>query len=259
MGREILSMPAPPADFRVPYGPGEFQFGDLRVPDGRGPHPVVIVIHGGFWRATLDLLYMGNVAAALTAAGVATWNIEYRRIGQTGGGYPGALEDTANASAHLTNMADAHRLDISRVVAAGHSAGGHLALWLATAKRGLPLRGAVSLAGVADLRRAWELKLSDNVVGEFIGGSPDQYPDRYREASPIEKLPASVPQRLIHGEADEVVPIELSERYERAATSKGDDCVLLRMESDHFDVADPRSKVWPRVMREILDLGGRDR
>jgi acetyl esterase/lipase len=254
MGREILSQPAPPADFRIPYGPGEFHFGDLRLPKEEGPHPVVIVIHGGFWRAAYDLLYAGNAAAALTNAGVATWNIEYRKIGQEGGGFPGTLDDVANASAHLYKIADAHRLDLSRVVAIGHSAGGHLALWLAVSKRGAALRGCVSLAGVADLRHAWELHLSDTVVGDFIGGSPGEHPQRYRDASPIERLPAGIPQCLIHGEADDVVPIEISERYETAARAKGDDCRLFRVASDHFDIVDPRSKIWPKVSEAILAL-----
>ena len=254
MGREILSLPAPPADFRIPYGPGEFHFGDLRLPKQDGPHPVVIVIHGGFWRAAYDLLYAGNLAASLTSAGVATWNIEYRRIGQEGGGYPGTLDDAANAAAHLHKIAVAHRLDLKRVAAIGHSAGGQLALWLAASKRGIALKGAASLAGVVDLRRAWDLHLSNSVVGDFMGGSPAEHPDRYRDASPIQRLPAGIPQRLIHGEADDVVPIEIGERYEKAARSKGDDCQLLRLPSDHFDIVDPRSKVWPVVSQAILAL-----
>ncbi len=172
MGRDILALPPPPADHRIHYGAGEFQFGDLRLPATPGTHPVVIVIHGGFWRASFDLLYTGHVAAELTRAGAATWNIEFRRIENTGGGFPGTLDDVAAASAHLAEVAKAHRLDIARTVAIGHSAGGHLALWLATSKRGIPLKGVVSLAGVADLKRAWELKLSDTVVATFLGGSP---------------------------------------------------------------------------------------
>lgn len=256
MGRDILTLPAPPADFRVPYGPGEFHYGDLRLPGTVGPHPVVIVIHGGFWRARFDLLYAGNMAARLTSAGVATWNIEYRRIGQEGGGYPGTLDDVANASAHLAKMAGPHHLDLKRVIAIGHSAGGHLALWLATSKRGQALRSAVSLAGVADLRRAWELKIGDNVTDEFMGGSPLDHPDRYRNASPVERLPAGIAQRLIHGESDDIVPMELSERYEAAAKAKGDDCRLIRMDSDHFDIVDPRSQAWPKVAQTVLELVG---
>lgn len=256
MGREILSLPAPPADFRVPYGPGEFHFGDLRLPTGSARHPVIIIIHGGFWRAQFDLLYTGNIAADLTRAGVATWNIEYRRIGQPGGGYPGTLNDVADAAAHLRKMAANHALDLARTVAIGHSAGGHLALWLAASKKGVPLRGAVSLAGVVDLRRAYEMKLSNTVAGDFMGGSPEEHPDRYRDASPIERVPLGVASRLIHGDQDDIVPIEISERYEKAARAAGDDCKLLRLNVDHFDVADPRSAVWPSIRQSVLELAG---
>src|SRR5215468_7306163 len=130
MSRDILTLPPPPYDLRVAYGKGDFQFADLRLPPGKGPHPVVIVIHGGFWRAAYDLVYAGHMSAALTRRGVATWNIEYRRVGHPGGGFPGTLDDVAAAVDHLAQIAPSHSLDLSRVIAIGHSAGGHLALWL---------------------------------------------------------------------------------------------------------------------------------
>jgi acetyl esterase/lipase len=252
MGREILDLPAPPCDQRISYGPGEHHFGDLRIPPGDGPYPVVIVIHGGFWRASLDLLYMGHVCAALTQAGLATWNIEYRRMGHPGGGYPGTLDDVGAAAAHLQRIPS---LDPARAIAIGHSAGGHLALWLATSKRGLPLRGAVSLGGVADLRRAWELRLSNTVVADFIGGSPEQYPDRYRAACPIENLPCGVSTRLVHGDADETVPIEIARGFEAAALRAGDDCRLVSLPgAGHFEVVDPRAREWPEIEQTIREL-----
>src|SRR5262245_60200302 len=139
------------------------QFGELRLPGGDGPHPVVIAIHGGFWKAAYGLDHIGPVCEALAGAGVATWNLEYRRIGNPGGGWPGTLEDVALGAGHLREIAGEHRLDLKRVVVVGHSAGGHLALWLAGRgrSRDMPLRGVVSLAGVADLRLAWELRLSN--------------------------------------------------------------------------------------------------
>ncbi len=255
MGREILELPAPAADHRIPYGGAEQHFADLRIPTGHGPHPVAIVLHGGFWRSSFQLLYMGHLCEALRRAGVATWNIEYRGIGHDGGAFPGTLEDVAAGACHLARVAVQHQLDLSRVVAAGHSAGGHLALWLATSKRGLPLRGAVSLGGVADLRRAWELQLSNTVVADFMGGSPEEYPDRYRAASPIENLPCGVPVRLVHGDADTVVPIKIAERFLAAAREVGDDCRLTRLRgADHFDVIDPRAREWPHVEQVILEL-----
>lgn len=129
-------------------------------------------------------------------------------------------------------------MDLNRVVAIGHSAGGHLALWLAA--RTKILRAAISLAGVVDLRRAWELKLSNTVVAEFLGGSPDEVPDRYDLASPIDLLPFGIPQRLFHGTDDTSVPLEISERFVRVARLRGDDAELIKLDgAGHFDVVDP--------------------
>jgi acetyl esterase/lipase len=198
---------------------------------------------------------MGHLCEALRRAGVATWNVEYRGIGHDGGAFPGTLEDCAAGACRLADVAASHHLDLNRVIAAGHSAGGHLALWLATSKRGFPLRGVVSLGGVADLRRAWELKLSNTVVSDFMGGSPDRYPDRYRAASPIENLPCGVPVRLVHGDDDMVVPIEIAERFLAAAREVKEDCHLSRLPgADHFDVIDPRAREWPHVEQVILEL-----
>src|SRR5262249_16380544 len=149
----------------------QYQFGYLRIPKSAGPHPVAIVIHGGFWRDRFDLEHSGHMCAALTAAGIATWSLEYRRIGHPGGAWPGTCEDVLRGAAHLHTFADQYSLNSARVIAIGHSAGGHLALWLAAQKKPR-LRGAVSLAGVVDLKRAWELQLSNTVVADFIGGSP---------------------------------------------------------------------------------------
>ena len=229
MGREIFDLQVPAADHRIPYGAAQQHFADLRVPAGPGPHPVAIVLHGGFWRCSRNLLYMGHLCEALRRAGIATWNVEYRGIGHDGGAFPGTLEDVAVGACHLTRVAAAHHLDLARVIAAGHSAGGHLALWLATSKCGPPLRGAVSLGGIGDLHRAWELQLGDAVVADFMGGSPDQYPERYRAASPIENLPCGVPVRLVHGDPDTIVPIEIAERFLAATADVDDDCRLTRL------------------------------
>ena len=245
MGREILTLPAPAYDHRIVYGPDPFHFGYLRVPKSKGPHPVVVVIHGGFWRAAFDLEHSGHMCAALTRAGLATWSLEYRRIGNPGGGWPGTCEDVLKGASYA--FAPALGLDASRMVAIGHSAGGHLALWLASQKR---LRGVVSLAGVADLRRASELKLSNNVVRDFMGVDS---PEEYRKASPIEMLPLRVPARLIHGDADDVVPIEISRRYVEAARDASIKLVTLPG-ADHFAGIDPRSAEWPVVERAVLEL-----
>jgi acetyl esterase/lipase len=237
---------------KIAYGPGEFQFGELRLPDEGAPCPVAIVIHGGFWRAKYDLTYIRPVCDALTAAGLATWNIEYRRIGHDGGGWPGTFEDVAAAVDYLASIATQFSLELKRVITIGHSAGGHLAFWLASEKNWL--KGAISLAGVVDLRRAWELQLSNIVVADFLGGSPDEVPDRYAFASPIERLPVKIPQKLFHGSDDASVPLEISERYALAAQSHGGDVELILLPgSGHFEVVEPGTKEFALV----LDAAGK--
>jgi len=244
---DILEIPAPAAGRRIPYGTEALHFGDLRFPAGGGPQPLVIFIHGGFWRARRNLEYAGHLCAALVDRGVATWSIEYRRVGDPGGGFPGTLDDVLLACRFVEELARSYPLDTSRITVAGHSAGGQLALWLA-AQECLPLRCAISLAGVTDLRRGSELHLGDGAIDEFMGGSPAQMEAAYRSASPMELLPIRTPQLMIHGTLDDVVPIELSDRF--AAASKN--CEVLRLEgADHFDIVDPRSRFWPAVIEEF--------
>ncbi len=248
----ILDVPPAPPGERISYGSDPVQFGELRVPERSGPHPVVIVIHGGYWRARYDLAHIGHLCVALGKEGYATWSLEYRRIGNPGGGYPGTLDDVRNGAAHIAKIG--RDLDLNRVVALGHSAGGHLALWLAAQNK--RLRAIVALAPVADLRRAWELKLSNTVVAEFLGGSPAEVPDRYRAASPAEMVPLGVPQRVLHGVNDDVVPIEISRRFVAAAKKSGDDSKLIEVTgAGHFELIDPRSNAWPIVKRTIAESG----
>ena len=254
MGREIMTLPAPPYDHKIAYGDDPFQFGYLRVPKSAGPHPVAIVIHGGFWRAAFDLEHSGHMCAALTRAGIATWSLEYRRIGNAGGGWPGTCEDVLRGASHLRTLASQYPLNAARAIAIGHSAGGQLALWLAVQKKPR-LRGAVSLAGVVDLARAWELKLSNTVVGDFMGGSPHELGGAYKLASPIECLPIGTPTRLVHGDQDDVVPIEISQRFVAAAVKAGDDSKLVMLAgADHFAVIDPRTPEWVTVEKTVLEL-----
>ena len=251
---EILDLPAPEPDERIPYGDQPSQFGDLRIPSGGCPHPIALVIHGGSWRRTYSLDHIGHLSAALTERGLATWSLEYRRIGEPGGGWSGTLEDVAAGATALRSLARDYALDIERVVAVGHSAGGQLALWLA-AERTLQLRGVVSLAGTADLARAWELVLSDGIVAELLGGSPSEVPDRYNAASPIERVPLGVPQIVIHGTEDDEVPFEIGERYVSEAIRHGDEARLVRLEGvGHYELIDPRSSAWPAVQEAVRSL-----
>ena len=251
---DILSLASPPADERVPYGPDAQQFGELRVPPGSGPHPVAIVIHGGYWRARYDLKEVEHLCEAVTRQGLATWSLEYRRIGNSGGGWPGTLDDVRTGAAHLEKIAAERSLDLKRVVAMGHFAGGHLVLWLAK-QNAIALRGLVALAPVADLGRAWELKLNNTVVADLLGRSPQDLPDRYRSASPIELVPLGVAQRVLHGANDEIVPLEISRRYVAAAKKSGDDAKLIEVAgAGHFELIDPRSAAWPVVKSAVFDL-----
>lgn len=257
MTTPILDLSPPPADARIAYGEAPQQFGDLRLPAGATPHPVAIVIHGGYWRAAYSLDHIGHLCAALTRAGVATWSLEYRRIGDPGGGWPAAGQDVLRGAQHLRSLAGRYPLDLTRVVAIGHSAGGQLALWLAAQhpQHQVPLRGVVALAAVADLRRAWELGLSRGVVADLLGGTPHDVPERYRQASPIELLPLHLPQRLLHGTNDDVVPIEISRRYQAAAAAAGDDARLIELPgAGHFELIDPRTPQWKSVQAAVLDL-----
>ncbi|MBV9617466.1 MAG: alpha/beta hydrolase [Ktedonobacteraceae bacterium] len=252
---------------RLTYGDEPFQFGDLYVPEDGERHPVVILIHGGFWRATYDLSLMTKLAQELVAKGIATWNIEFRRVGNNGGGWPGTLLDVAQASDYLMSIADDYKFDLQRVVAVGHSAGGHLALWLGTrnslAKKNelansetpLKLRGAVSLAGAMDLEHVWRLGLGNDAVAEFLNGSPEKVPERYAAASPLEHLPLGIEQVLIHGTEDDRVPLIVSQEYADRARSLGDTVKLIKLVgANHFVVIDPTAAAWSRVVDEIKRL-----
>ncbi|MDO6657031.1 S9 family peptidase [Anaerobacillus sp. 1_MG-2023] len=255
------------------YGENENQFGELRLPEGEGPFPVAIVIHGGFWRKPFTLEIMREVAEDLTASGFATWNIEYRRTGQEGGGYPGTLTDAAEATDYIRTLAESFPLDLNKVVTIGHSAGGHLATWIAARHRmdknselfitdtPLPIHGVVSLAGVNDLEmmhgvheyRDQVLSLKpNNPTAELLGGSPKEYPERYKNASPVELLPLGVQQILVHGALDINVPIGISDYYQREAEGEGDFVKLIELPSaEHFVLTNTTSFAWETIKEEL--------
>jgi acetyl esterase/lipase len=264
--QDVLALPTPEADHRIAYGNDPLQFGDLRLPEGDGPHPVVVVVHGGCWRSEYDLGHLSSFNAALTGAGVATWSLEYRRVGDNGGGWPGTFEDVSRGTDYLRKLAESYPLDLSRGAAVGHSAGGHLVLWLAARSRlpassplysesPLSLNGVVALAGVADLETAHEEQVCGDTVSRLLGGTPQQAPDHYRQGSPIELLPFGIPLRLIHGALDTIVPLTQSRRFESQAKEKGDDVQLIvRDEAAHFELIAPETPAWKEVRDTILSL-----
>ena len=187
------------------------------------------------------------------------WNLEYRRLGvRSGGGWPATFEDVAAGIDHLGALDEP--VDLARVVGIGHSAGGHLALW-AAGRRGLPagapgadpavrLAAAVAQAGLVDLREAARLGLSGSAAEKLLGGSPVEHPERYDLTSPIERLPLGLPQLLVHGDADEVVPIALARGYAERAAFVGDLCQLIEVAAcGHDEHLDPRSRAWAAVAR----------
>ena len=220
------------------YGPSPSQFGELMLPEGDGPFPVAVVIHGGFWKAVYGRKLMWPVCGDLVRHGWAVWNLEYRRLGlRSGGGWPNTFDDVRAGVGHLHAL-DAP-LDLDRVVCLGHSAGGHLALW-AAAQRALGIRAAVAQAGVADLSYALELRLSSGVVQRLLGGTPDEVPDRYAAASPAALVPIGVPMLCVHGALDDTVPPAVSERFAEKATLAGDACELRVFDGeDHMGHIDP--------------------
>jgi len=261
MSDDVLTLPPPPADARLAYGTDTNQFLDLRLPaskeKSKAPFPVIINIHGGFWRAKYNLDHAGHLCAALTAKGLATANLEYRRVGNEGGGWPGTFADIRSAYHFLVQNAQRHNLDSTRIVLMGHSAGGQLALCLAAHERSVTR--VISLAGVVDLKRAYQLHLSNDAVVEFLRGTPTEVPDHYREADPMELPIHEARQRLIHGSADEIVPPDFSRDYvstkqKRSGKEKEDAQLIEISGAGHFDVIDPRSEAWKRVDATVLEL-----
>ena len=224
---DILTDPPPPAaEARIAYGTGPLQFGDLRVPSGAGPFPLALVLHGGYWQSTYNLIHTGHLCIALAEGGIATWNLEYRRVGDPGGEWPAAAEDLDLALSSLGHLPFEHA---GRTVLVGHSAGGQLALWAAK-RSGMPV---VALAPVSDVRDSAERRGPESAPARFMA------PEHYADGSPLELLPLGVPQLVIHGTADDSVPFEMSERYVEAA---GGEAELVALHGvGHFELIDPQA------------------
>lgn len=251
---DILTLSPPPADAQLPYGTDANQFAELRLPKTKPPFPVVMNIHGGFWRAKYNLTHAAHLCAALAAKGMATWNIEYRRVGNPGGSWPGTFEDIRDAYRYIPQIAKRYDLDSTKMIVMGHSAGGQLALCLAAHESSL--KKVISLAGVVDLQQAWEQHLSDNAVVAFLGGKPSEVTEHYREADPMQlAINRATTQWLIHGAGDDTVPSYFSRHYVEQKKNRGEDVHYTEISiAGHLDLIDPRSKAWPTVENTVLHL-----
>ena len=267
---DLLKENVPAADHRISYGPGELHFGELRLPKGaKGPHPVVMLVHGGCWahelkgndpRATSFEL-LRPMAAALAAAGIATWNVEYRRYGNPGGGWTGSFDDLSRATDALRTLAPKHDLDLKRLLVAGHSSGGHLAMWIAArpklpsasalyTKDPLRVKAVINLDGPADPAAFHPLETKVcgmPAVTQFLGGTPKEQPERYRDASALSFVPLGMPQEFIGGGLVQMAMDQIV-AYQSSARAKGDAVTITTLEgARHFDMLAPQSPYWKRV------------
>ncbi len=265
--RDILAFNEPAPDHRIAYGEHELAFAELRLPAGAGPHPVVVFMHGGCWLSQFDLAHTRKLTGALAQAGYAVWSPEYRRVGDPESAWPATFNDIAASVDVLPTIARTHGLDLDAVVLMGHSAGGQLALW-AAARENLPapnpfggarssdVLGVIGLAPAPGLDDLHEREVCGHVIDKLMGGSPSEYPDRYRLADPIHTA-LSVPQILITGGQD-AGWTPSGQRYFEIAKARGDDVEMIEIaEAGHFELIDPDSSSFPVVLEATRRLFAR--
>ncbi|WP_232058335.1 alpha/beta hydrolase [Nibribacter ruber] len=265
--QDLMQLPKPAPGQEISYGTDSLQFGELRLPQGKGPFPVVVVIHGGCWLSQYNYQYMNHASAALTKAGYATWNIEFRRVGNPGGGWPGTFLDVAQGIDFVKQLAKQYPVNAKEVVLMGHSAGGHLALWAATRhciskesplykQKPLKIKGVVSLAGIADLKTYATAPGSCNsAVPQLMGGRLDQVPDLYAVASPLGRMPLKLPVRMVQGDKDPIVPV--SQAKSMASFSSQKQYLVQEVivpNAGHFDLVAPTSPVWSTVEQAVKEV-----
>ena len=257
--RDLGALAAGPPTARIAYGASPQQFANLRLPKTPGRHPVVVFIHGGCWLSQFDIAHVGKLEQALADSGFAVWSIEYRRVGDEGGGWPNTFIDVALGADYLRRIAAQYQLDLDRVIAAGHSAGGTFAIWLAArskippsselyVKDPLHVRSVVALAPAPDLEQLHQSGVCGNVIDKLMGGSPSTREDRYAAASLMRLAPVNAPQTLLIGAKDATFG-PVGRAYFARARAVGDSTtrVVELPESGHFEMIDPGSSSWPEV------------
>lgn len=235
----------------IAYGSGPDNVGDLRLPQGPGPHPVAVLLHGGFWRNTVARDLLDAAAVDLTRRGWATWNVEFARVGG-GGGWRATTADVDRAIGSLGEFAEGHGLDLDHVVTIGHGSGGHLALLAAARSGDHPISAVAALAPIGDLEDAHRAGIGADAVAGFLRRTPDQSPERYAAASPIRNLPLGVPLLIVHGDEDDRVPAAISRSFSGRAADEGDTVIYHELEGvGHEDLIDPTTRAWAKVVEEI--------
>lgn len=268
---EIQQLGKTPYDYLIPYGEEELQFGELRVPEtSNTPFPLVVFIHGGCWQAAYNLNHVSAVCADLVKEGYAVWTPEYRRIGDERGGYPNTFLDLQKSIKYISKLAEIYPVDVKKVFLLGHSAGGHLALWLSNQQglskespfyNNIPFvpQGVISLAGITDLI-AYDTLGNDcsEAVQQLMGGTPLVMQEQYQQINPSTTLPDTIPIRLVHGDQDNIVPISQSEGYAKKAVLAGKDVKVITVEGGgHFDMVSPHSAAWQLIKAELNTLAKR--
>lgn len=260
---DYINLKHVPPDHRLSYGKHSEQFGELYLPKENGPHPTIILIHGGCWQAQYSLSTLAQLSKALTKLGYAVWNVEFRRLGN-GGGFPTTFEDIALSADFLNTMAEKYTLDLSSLTAMGHSAGGHLALWLA-GRHHLPRNSAlfsdsaitiqrvISLAGIPDLVAGVEQNICRGACQDLVGGLPNEVPEQYQQASPHYLLPLNIPHWHLVGALDPLVPASYIEPFIQKAKLQ-DNNVNFKVIPNigHFEMVMPDTTSWKFIKEALL-------
>lgn len=263
---DYMALKGPVPNARFDYGSAPSQFAELFVPGGPGPFPVAVLVHGGCWTKEFGgITQMRNLAGALAERGIASWNVEYRRVDEPGGGYPGTYQDINAALSMLAQQAGRYPLDLNRLVAVGHSAGGQLVQWMAGRSRipatsplyrpdPLPVKNVVSLGGLADLRREQALIKSscDREIGQLTGAPSDKRPDVFADTNAGDLLPNGSRTILVTGELDRIAPPRVARDYAARARAAGDRAeVVILPGASHYDEVAASSHAWPLVLQAI--------